>query len=144
MNHVKNGLASFQLTTDGLTGEDLFNHVLNFGTCNLKYFPSPKKQYAARKPSAWIDVEMKDNQAEVMRPKYSDRLLMEAVNDYGGQSSAANLVNKKLDMFGNANSHYSMVNDDKKLNLIGNKLHVAASISRVYRIEKSDAQENKH
>ena len=118
--------------------------MLNFGTCDLKYFPYPKKQYAARKPSAWIDVEMKDNQAEVMRPKYSDRLLMEAVNDYGGQSSAANLVNKKLDMFGNANSHYSMVNYDKKLNLIGNKLHVAASISRVYRIEKSDAQENKH
>ena len=79
-----------------------------------------------------------------MRPQYSNYMSMEAVNDYGGQRSAANLVKKKLDMFGNANSHYSMVNDYKKLNLIGNKFRMADSIAQVYRMDKSYAQENKH
>ena len=137
-------LASFQLTNDGLTGEDLFNHMLKFGTCNIKYFPYPKKQDAARKPSAWLDVEMNDSQVEVRRPKYSDNMLMEALNDHFGQRKAANLVKKKLDMFENANSHCGMDNGDKKMNMIGNKLNMDASITQVYRMEKSDAQENNH
>ena len=79
-----------------------------------------------------------------MRPQYSNYMSMEAVNDYGGQRSAANLVKKKLDMFGNANSHFGMANDDKKLNLIGNNFRMADSIAQVYRMDKSYAQKNKH
>ena len=144
MNHVKNGLASFQLTTDGLTGEDLFNHMLKFGTCDLKYFPYPKNQDAARIPSTWLDVDMKDNQVEVMKPKYRNHMLMEAVNDYGGQKAEANLVKKKLDMFENANSHCGMANGDKNLNMIGSKLLMAASIAQVYKMDESYSQENKY
>ena len=94
MNHVKNGLASFQLTTDGLTGEDLFNHMLKFGTWDLNYFPYPKNQDTARNPSTWLDIDMKYNKGGVMRPQYSHYMSMEEVNDYGRQRAAANLVKK--------------------------------------------------
>ena len=56
MNHVTNSLSSFQINTNGLTCEDLFNYMLKFGTCDPKYFSLSKNHDAVRKPLAWIDV----------------------------------------------------------------------------------------
>jgi hypothetical protein len=143
--HASNGLASFQLKPDGLTGEDLFNHMLKFGTLDTKYSPSSKKHNTVRKPPAWLDVEMTDDQVEVMRPKSIDHMLMEAMKDAGGQGAMTKLVKRKLDMFGNVNLHCSsMANDEKKLNLLRNKLQLAASIAEIYRMDKADAQAKKH
>ena len=68
---------------DGLTGEDLFNHMLKFGARDPKYSPSAQKDDVVRKPSTWLDVEMTDDQVEVMRPKSIDRMLTEAMKDAG-------------------------------------------------------------
>lgn len=144
MNHVTNGLASFQLKPDGLTGEDLFNHMLKFGARDPKYSPSAQKDDVVRKPSTWLDVEMTDDQVEVMRPKSIDRMLTEAMKDAGGQGATMKLAKRKLDMFGNVNSHCGMANDEKKLNLLRNKLQLAASIAEVYRMDKADAQAKQH
>jgi hypothetical protein len=97
-----------------------------------------------RKPSTWLDVEMTDDQVEVMRPKLIDRMLMEAMKNAGGQGATMKLAKRKLDMFRNVNSHCGMANDEKKLNLLRNKLRLAASIAEVYRMDKADAQAKKH
>jgi hypothetical protein len=48
-------------------------------------------------------------------------------------------------MFGNVNSHCGgMANADKKVNLLRNKLQLAALIAEVYMMDKADAQAKKH
>ena len=79
-----------------------------------------------------------------MRPKSIDSMLMEAMEDAGGQGAMAKLVKKKLETFGDVNLHCSMENGEKNLNLLRNKLRLAASISEVYRVDKYDAQAKKH
>jgi hypothetical protein len=141
MNHVTKGLASFQLKPDGLTGENLFNHMLKFGTRDPK---NSKKNDGVRKPSAWLDVEVTEDQLAILKPQPLDRMLMEAMQDAGGQGATMKLAKRKLDMFGNVNSHSGMANDEKKLNLLRNKLQLAASIAEVSRMDKADAQSKKN
>jgi hypothetical protein len=144
MKHVTNGLASFQLLPDGLTGEDLFDHMLKFGTHDPKNLPSSKKDDVVRKPLAWLDVEVTNDQLEVMKPKPLNQMLMEAMQDAGGQGATTKLVKQKLDMFRNVNLHSGMANDEKKLNLLRNKRQLAASIAEASRMDKADTQAKKN
>ena len=92
----------------------------------------------------WLDFEMTEDQVEFMRLKYINHMLMESMNDASGKGTTTNLVDKKLDMFGNVNLHYSMINYKKKKNMIRNKLQLASPISEVYRMYKADAKDKKN
>jgi hypothetical protein len=65
---------------------------LKFGTRDPRYPISSKKLDTGRKPSAWLDVEMTDDQLEVMRPKSIDYMLMEAMKDAGDQGAMMKLA----------------------------------------------------
>ena len=92
----------------------------------------------------WLGVEMTDDQVEANRPKYINRMLMDEMKDDGVQGETTKVAKKNLDMFGNINLHCGMVNDKKKLNLLRNKLQLAASIAEIYRMDKADVQSNNH
>ena len=129
------GLVNFELKPQGMTGNELFDH--------MSQFARRQSMSETLEPSSFLDVEVTEVQKKILNPSARDLTCGALMADAGGQGAQINLAKRKLDNVGDIKAYCGFQNNPeriKKLRAVG---ELAASISEIARADKAAATAKK-
>ena len=143
-SRMSRGLITFQLHPPGMTGMELFEHMLAYGKRRV---PRPTALDRARckcrshfRVSDWLDVEMSNEQCVICDPTPEDLTMREILRDSGGDGATKKMSQRKLDSSGFVNAFSCEANSPHRIARLKAGLQLAKSLAEISRIT---ALENK-
>ena len=128
---VTHGLINFELKPDGLNGAELFQHVSQF-------VRRQTKRDDAVEPSAYLDVEITDDQRVILAPSAQDLTCEALMADAGGMGAQKKLAKRKLENLGDVKAHCGVQNDPERIRKLKATAQLSASISEIARVAKAE------
>jgi hypothetical protein len=130
LKHVNDGLKSFLLKLPGLTGLDLFAHLI-------------KKQeishVTSTSPSWHLNVEISESNCLVLKTTKLTMMKREIMKEAGGDGATMKLSSCRLDHIGQVKLHSGLVKSKEALNAFKNQLTLANSVALIQELEKAAA-----
>ena len=128
------GLNSFILKPPGLTGIDLFSHMVQ------KRLIDPKSK---DKPSCYLAIDLDKSQLGILAPTSLQLNKREIMRYAGGTGASMKMAARKLDQFGYIKSYSGLANDPARLSKLANQLMLAKSVASIAEEEKRQARQKK-
>ena len=129
------GLINFQLNPKGLHGEQLLDHMLQFGrrmTTTDNFLPSE-----------YLDVAITADQRKFLNPSARGFTMGEIMKAAGGEGAEKRLAKRRLDATGHIQSHCVELSDPVRQKRLKSQLQLAASIAEIARITNQESKEKK-
>lgn len=124
-------LVNFELKPKGLKGQALFEHMSQF-------VRRQQKRGETLEPSAFLDVEITDDQRAILAPSERDLTCGALMADAGGQGAQKKLAKRKLDNLGDIKAHSGVQNDPERIRKLKATAELSASISEIVRLDKAE------
>ena len=124
---ITDGLDTFMLKPEGMKGEALFHHMIQF-----------RKRNNGTKPSMYLAIDVNETQQSILNPTMTDMARGAIIACVGGAGARLKLAQRKLDNLGYINSHCGIQNDEKRMGCLKLQLELTSSIAEV----KRDAIQN--
>ena len=129
---VTHGLKTFELKPAGLKGLDLLQHMWGFN----------RRTGGLEVPSSYLDVQIDEVQEKLFTRSLTEITMGEIMKDAGGMGQSANLVKRKIDMYGGISGHSGIQNTPERMHSMKNKRDLALSVDTITR-RKKKRQEQK-
>jgi hypothetical protein len=134
---VTDGLATFQLKPPGLSGAELFDHMLMF-----KKRTTPASEIF--EPTGRLGLEISDTQKEILAPTTpQDLSCRQIMKDAGGQGATLKLAKRKLDALGDIKAHCGLASCPERIQKLERATMLAASLSHIARLEAATKKQKK-
>jgi hypothetical protein len=130
LKHVNDGLKSFLLKPPGLTGPDLFAHLIKKREISHAESTSPSRH---------LNLEISESNRRVLRTTKLCMTKREIMKEAGGDGATMKLSARRLDHIGQVKSHSGLVNSEVAMNAFKNQLTLANSVALIQELEKAVA-----
>jgi len=115
------GLNTFQLKPEGLSGTDLFEHMNNFRSIhNNKYLPS-----------FYLYIDVEETQQSVIYPTEVELTKGRIMRDTVGLNASLKMAKRKLCNLGYIKPHCGIQNSDDMMKKLKTQLQLASSIAEI-------------
>jgi hypothetical protein len=135
MKHVNDGLNSFLLKPAGLSGSNLFAHLV----CKRE------SSDALTCPSPHLDAEILESNRHALQTTKSMMTKREIMKESGGDGATMKLSARQLDHVGQVKSHSGLVNTKEAMDAFQRQLTLAKSVaSMLQKFDKAAAAKKKN
>lgn len=127
---ITDGLDTFMLKPEGMKGEALFHHMIQF-----------RKRNNGTKASMYFAIDVNETQESILNPTMTDMARGAIIACVGGVGARLKLAQRKLDNLGYINSHCGIQNDEKRMGHLKLQLELTSSIAEVKRDDIQNEEE---
>jgi hypothetical protein len=133
------GLRRFQLTPEGVIGQDFLEHM--FLKHQMCYKTKATDLYA---PNAYLDVAMLPGNLEILQFKTAPDLTRRSiVGDCADNGATMNLAARKLNNTGDIQHHCGLENTEEKVRKLQNQLQLSDSIVAIIKEHDNEASQKR-